>query len=183
MCVQQRQIRYKQKHIKTPHSLRHHGHSAFNGTHQSADHILSKQFRTVGHKAAHGCVVNKPIRHKFVHVGQQWLLLHNLFHLKCFKLLCVLVYFALESYQSHTFLFNISNAIFARHIRNKCHCWYLNHGWVKQTRKSVSPHKAPARPSSVTCQVKASPLAFSASNSFGERGNTFLQSRSIFGRW
>lgn len=49
-------------------------------------------------------------------------------------------------------------------------------------RRVSLPHNAPARPSRVTCQVKASPLAFSASNSFWERGNTFLHSSSILGR-
>lgn len=53
---------------------------------------------------------------------------------------------------------------------------------VKKAANSL-PHRAPARPSRVTCQVKLSPLAFSASSSFWERGNTFLQSSSIFGRW
>lgn len=67
MCIQQREIRYQQKRIKRPHLLRHHGHSAFNGSHQSTDDILSKQFRTVGHKAAHGCVGNRPMRHKCAH--------------------------------------------------------------------------------------------------------------------
>lgn len=43
-------------YLKASHLLRHHGHSTFNGSHQSTDHIFCKQLGTVGHEAAHGCV-------------------------------------------------------------------------------------------------------------------------------
>lgn len=73
------------------------------------------------------------------------------------------------------------------HFENKlaflCAC-YSDHEQLLFTWRCISlPHKAPARPSRVTCQVKLSPLTFSASSSFWERGNTFLQSSSIFGKW
>lgn len=50
------------------------------------------------------------------------------------------------------------------------------------SRKLCIADKAPARPSSVTCQVKASPRAFSLSSSLVERGKEFLQSKSIRGK-
>lgn len=41
---------------------------------------------------------------------------------------------------------------------------------------------APARPSNVNCQVKASPLAFSESSSLGDLGNMFLQNKRNLGK-
>lgn len=49
-------------------------------------------------------------------------------------------------------------------------------------RKLCIAVSAPARPSNVTCQVKASPLAFSESSSLFDLGKEFLQSRSILGK-
>lgn len=116
-------------YLKASHSLRHHGHGTFNGSHQSTDHILRKQLGTVGHEATHG------------YRGKEQ---------ECWSELCLLT------------------------LQSMCRC----------TRRCGSlPHSAPARPSRVTCQVKESPLAFSASSSFWERGNTFLHSSSILGRW
>lgn len=115
-------------YLKASHSLRHHGHGTFNGSHQSTDHIFCEQLGTVSHKTTHGC-----------RIGEH----------KSWSELCLLTLQSICSY----------------------------------TGRCVSlPQSAPARPSRVTCQVKESPLAFSASSSFWERGNTFLHSSNILGR-
>lgn len=48
-------------------------------------------------------------------------------------------------------------------------------------RKLCIEESAPARPSSVTCHVKASPLAFSESSSFEERGKELRHNSNIRG--
>lgn len=49
-------------------------------------------------------------------------------------------------------------------------------------RKLCITDKAPALPSRVTCQVKASPRAFSDSISLPERGNEFRHNNSMRGK-
>lgn len=49
--------------------------------------------------------------------------------------------------------------------------------------KSCLPQRAPARPSSVTCQVNESPRVFSVSRSLGHDGKMHFHSNSIRGRW
>lgn len=54
---------------------------------------------------------------------------------------------------------------------------------VNMHSKSHLPQRAPARPSSVTCQVNESPRVFSVSRSLGDDGKMHFHSSSIRGRW
>lgn len=55
--------------------------------------------------------------------------------------------------------------------------------WWILTCKFHLPQRAPARPSSVTCQVNESPRVFSVSKSLGDDGKMHFHSNSIRGRW
>lgn len=54
---------------------------------------------------------------------------------------------------------------------------------LQQVIDTNIPPKAPDRASSVTCQVKESPLCFSASSSLWDRGKAFFHNSNILGRW
>lgn len=68
-----------------------------------------------------------------------------------------------------------------KHLNATKHISNWNNGMSKALL--LLPFRAPARPSRVTCQEKASPCAFSSSSSFADRGKALRHRSNRRGKW